>query len=424
MQLQTMLPSHAPDPDLAEQRYTQLAASVGALSALRTAPQALQVGVIRVLGYSNFLSHYLLSRPEQLCTLLVEPGFEAVERCSDAVALRHYKYRELFRITCRDLGGAWDCQQVLSALSVLAETVLQRAMELAAQHHPVTANPCVLALGKLGGGELNFSSDVDLVFLCGELDATELSAAVAQLQAYTRMLDAREPEGFLYRVDLRLRPWGEAGPLLLSVDATENYFSGDSQGWERFAWMRMRPIAGEVELGMALKQRMQSFLYPRSLDVEELREWVSIKQKMHKHRERPSHWDVKAGEGGIRDVEFFVQILQLLHGARQLKLRTPSTLGALANFPKLGLLSFAETGRVRAAYLYLRALENRLQMVDERQTHHLPANEAVRLKLARAMGEPDMAKFEAQLEEHRKVAQSCFERVLPNSTEKLDLDSE
>ena len=407
----------APDPSLAERRYNELASNAGAVRALQASPPALQAGVIRLLGYSNFLSHYLLGRPDQLPVLLEEPGLESAEPCGDATALRHYKYRELFRITCRDLGGAWDCEQVLLALSRLAEAVLRRALALATVQHPLPAQPCVLALGKLGGAELNFSSDVDLVFLCEDLDAAALRAMTDRLQTYTQMLDTREPEGFLYRVDLRLRPWGKSGPLLLSVDATENYLAGNAQGWERLAWMRMRPVAGAVALGEELMRRMRSFLYPRMLDAMELQEWAAVKQKMHRHRNRPGCWDVKAGEGGIRDLEFFVQVLQQLHGSRLLELRTPSTLKALASLPLLGLLSATEAAQVRATYLYLRALENRLQMVDERQTHHLPASATARLRLARAMGAPDVAHVEARLAEYRAVARGCFERVLPDSPE-------
>ncbi len=400
----------APDPEQAEHRYTRLAGHRQAMQALQAAPPALAAGVLALLGYSNFLSNFLLCRPQALPRLLQEPALHAVGRCRNAGELRLCKYQELFKIACRELGGLWDCEQVLRAQSALADAILARALLLCipADDGP---GPCVLALGKLGGAELNFSSDVDLAFVSAA--QPDGPAATAALNRYTRLLDERTEEGFLYRVDLRLRPWGPAGPLLLSVDAVGHYFASGAQAWERLAWMRMRPVTGALAAGRELQERLQPLLYPRSLDTATLQGWVHIKARLSRQRNHPGSWDVKAGAGGIRDLEFFAQLLQFLHGARRPELRVAATQTVLSRLPAAGLLSPQEAARARAAYQYLRSIENRLQMVDERQTHQLPNDTGTRLRLARSMGMQELADFESRLQDCRTVARNCFDSVLP-----------
>ena len=399
----------APDPEQAEHRYTRLAEHRQAIQALQAAPPALAAGVLALLGYSNFLSNFLLCRPQALPQLLQEPDLRTVGQCRNASELRLCKYQELFKIACRELGEVWDCEQVLRAQSALADAVLARALLLCIP----AGEPelCVLALGKLGGAELNFSSDVDLAFVSAA--QPDGAAVVAALNHYTRLLNERTEEGFLYRVDLRLRPWGPAGPLLLSVDAVGDYFASGAQAWERLAWMRMRPVTGALAVGMELRERLQPLLYPRSLDVATLQAWVRIKERLSRQRSHPGSWDVKAGEGGIRDLEFFAQLLQFLHGARRPELRATATQTVLSRLPAAGLLSPQEAARARAAYQHLRTIENRLQMVDERQTHHLPDDPPARLRLARSMGIPELSDFESRLQDCRAVARNCFDSVLP-----------
>jgi glutamate-ammonia-ligase adenylyltransferase len=261
------------------------------------------------------------------------------------------------------------------------------------------ANFTILAMGKLGGQELNYSSDIDLIYIYsgeqGQTEATAPSQAsisnmefFAKLaQAITRVLSASTEEGYFYRVDLRLRPEGSAGPVASSLSACKNYYGSWGETFERLALIKARPVGGSAELGEEFCRTFNSFIYRKFLDFAALDEIQEIKSRIEaKLSSRKSHdQHVKLGTGGIREVEFFVQALQLIYGGRQPELQQRSTLRALAELARLGYLQLAEHQTLAEAYLFLRDLEHKLQMVHHFQTHELPSESVELYRCARRM---------------------------------------
>ena len=237
------------------------------------------------------------------------------------------------------------------------------------------------------------------------------------LRGFTRLLEQHTEDGFLYRVDLNLRPWGRSGPLFMAIDDMEHYYEASSDAWERFAWLRARPVAGAIALGEELRQRLGPFMYRRSLSTDDLEKIVGMKHELSRTRQRRGSWNVKLGDGGIRDIEFFIQTLQLVNAARHPVLQQTNTLATLEGLEAGRLVPATDAAAAAGSYLFLRRLENRLQMLDEQQTHELPDDPAVRRMLARSLGidgGPDVLdRFEAELLTHRAVARGCFERILP-----------
>ncbi|MGH8632249.1 MAG: hypothetical protein ACREU7_15990, partial [Burkholderiales bacterium] len=268
-------------------------------------------------------------------------------------------------------------------------------------------------------------SDLDLVFVSdnfSEGDVAERQKRLMDgLRKFTREMETRTVDGFLYRIDLNLRPWGRSGPLFMAIDDTEHYYESGSEPWERFAWLRARPVAGARHVGQDLLQRLGPFLYLRSLSTADLDRFVAIKNEMASTRRRRGHWNVKLGDGGIRDIEFFVQTLQVVNAASHPALRTTSTLGALQGLVEAGIISKDEEANIRGSYLFLRRLENHLQMIDEQQTHELPDDPAARLVLARSLGigaasqDGILDEFESRLHLNRSIACAYFERILPGA---------
>jgi glutamate-ammonia-ligase adenylyltransferase len=358
--------------------------------------------------------------------------------------LRRFKYAELARITVREaapeLVPEERVQETLGELSALAETILSRAFtrvaaELAAELGPPlwrTAGGAphaprfvVLGLGKLGGEELNYSSDVDLIYvyesppqgaepLAGgprELAPADYYAQLAR--RFGKLIAERGPEGFLYRVDLELRPEGAMSPLVPSSDRLLLYYDGYAATWERAAFMKARPVAGDLAFGWSLARQIDPMIYQGKIDVagiESIREMKARIEREHAHAEQ----DVKLGAGGIRDVEFVTQALQLLHGARAPQVRGRSAPGALVALAEARRISPEMRDELLAAYRFLRRVENRLQMEDERQTHALPSQAAARERLARTLfpGAGALARFDARLDAVRSAVRARFEALV------------
>ena len=417
----------APDPRAAGDRLEQLREDAEARRILDSlAPESLRA-VVNLISISRFLFHFVCRHPAAMTIIgSGAPILPPAPRVIDPDLLLETKYRELLRIAAVDLEARQPYEQVLQDLSDLAVRTVRAALELAglggALGKPRDA-VCIFALGKLGAEELNFSSDLDLIYVSANGTDGEIEVFQKQLMdgllRFSRLLEERSEKGFLYRVDLNLRPWGRSGPLFMALDDTEHYYEASSDAWERIAWLRARPVAGAMALGVDLLQRLQPFIYRRSLSSEDLDRFVSIKNDMASARRRRGHWNVKVGEGGIRDVEFFVQILQLVNAARHPRLKSTSTLRSLSGLAECGLVPADDARDMRAAYLFLRRLENRLQMIDEQQTHELPEDAAHRLLLARSLGLPGhsddefLEMFETELLVNRSVAQNAFERILP-----------
>ena len=275
-------------------------------------------------------------------------------------------------------------------------------------------------MGKLGGGELNFSSDVDLVLLFPEHGETDGVRSIANEEFFTRLgqalvrlLETPTPEGFVLRVDLRLRPFGDSGPLVASFAAFEDYLPRHGRDWERYAYVKARPVTSPERYAEIAAAAVRPFVYRRYLDYgvfESLREMKALIEREIERRELADH--VKLGPGGIREIEFIVQALQLTRGGRDRHLQTPSLLAALARLGETQLLSAQAVSELTAAYVCLRRLENRLQMLGDKQVHRLPDEAVARERIARAMGVCDWPALMAQLDARRERVSHHFRQVI------------
>src|SRR2546425_8916648 len=281
----------------------------------------------------------------------------------------------------RDLSGTAGLDEVCGTMSALAEVAIDAA--LAHSGHPRLV---VVGMGKLGGGELNVSSDVDLVFLYPE----EGEAAAEKLEYYTRLgrrliaaLDERTADGFVFRVDMRLRPWGDSGALATSFDALEEYFVTQGREWERYAWIKARALGGESE---ALAAIVRPFVYRKYLDYGAFAAMRELHAQIREEVARRELSDqIKLGPGGIREIEFIAQAFQLARGGRDPALQIRPTLAVLALLAQKKLLPAAAFQELSGAYVFLRRLEHRLQYLDDAQTHELPEGMEDRSLVARAM---------------------------------------
>ncbi len=346
----------------------------------------------RLLGSSNVLSRLLLRAPDLADELVGDPPPppEALPAASWG-AIREGKYRGLLRIAARDLAGR-DFAASLRELSDLADRCLAAALVCAAETTGAEA-PSLLALGKLGGRELNFSSDVDLLFVYDDASDTgdgSRSAEVAKLvRVFKAGLERAEVDGFAYRVDLDLRPDGAQGPLALGVDAALGYYESFGHDWERQMLIRLRYVAGPREAATAFATGIVPFVYRKLIDPEAPRAVRAMKLRIEEERRRAGRdleADLKEGPGGIRDVEFLVQALQLFHGGRHSEIRTGNVLDALASLAEERLLPGDAAAELSAAYTWLRRAEHAIQMVEERQTQRFPRDREGQVGLARRMG--------------------------------------
>jgi glutamate-ammonia-ligase adenylyltransferase len=383
-----------------------------------------------LLGNSGFLARLLLARPALRHDLASgvdgsPPPPEVAAVAPDWEAIREAKYRGLLRIAARDLAGR-PFRQSLGELSELADRCLAAALACAAEETGV-APPTLLALGKLGGRELNFSSDVDLLFVYEAPDSLEAdferNRAVARLvRALRAGLEGRGALGFGYRVDLELRPEGETGPLANSVDAALSYYESFGAEWERQALIRLRAVAGPRKPADALLSGLAPFVWRRSISPESLRAVREMKHRIERERReagRDIDYDLKEGPGGIRDVEFLTQALQLFTGGREPAVRSGNVLEALEALAALGALSGEEVLALGGSYLWLRRAEHAAQLDEERQTHAFPREAGAQRALARRMGfaEADAEAARARLLDEwtavRSEVRSHFEELLP-----------
>ncbi|MCG8588549.1 MAG: hypothetical protein MJE66_04595 [Proteobacteria bacterium] len=409
-------------------------------------------GLERVLtvcsGHAPFLAARLARHPDWWSALtsdqLREPrDAEALARDlslaladgADADALRRFKYRELCRITLREcdpeLVPPEREAEILAELSHLADALLAESLALALarveeRYGPpvwtVAGQPqrlalCVLGLGKLGSEELNYSSDVDLVYVHespaeppvdgpgGEAPAPYFDRVARE---FGGLVTSATTEGFLYRVDLDLRPEGAQGPVVISAAGLETYFEAWAHTWEKAAYMKARPVAGDPALGWRVVRSLAPMLYRSSMDLSGVRGIRELKEKVERARSREGDpFDVKTGTGGIRDVEFVAQALQLLHGGRILQLRERGTQRSLEELGQVGLLPRERVESLLADYRWMRRVENRLQMEAERQTHRVPEEPERVRRLARTLGDAGDG-AEARF---RSALAACRERV-------------
>lgn len=341
-------------------------------------------------------------------------------------AVRRWKNQEMTRIALRELANAADLEETTAELSHIAEICVREVFahwnsKLRETLGSPAAEFAVLALGKLGGRELNHSSDVDLIFIYTE--EGEVSPRLSNHQWFNRLAEKiletfsiPDAEGALFRVDLRLRPEGSAGPLARSLESMENYYAGFGETWERIALIKARGIAGSRELAYEFLRQHQPFIYPRSPTPDLLDEIAAIKRRIEHDIAEDLERDVKLGRGGIREIEFVVQTLQFIHGGRHAFLQEVSTLHALRALANLELVPNNEVLDLDRAYRFLRRVEHRLQIVAEQQTHTVPRDPAAVERLACSLGFDASKKFTAQLRKTMERVRSIFDRVITTNS--------
>ncbi len=385
---------------------------------------------------SPYALHHLQLEPGLVDTLLAAGAFElpgpAAGNTQPAFAdlkrdLRRYRHRKLIEIIYRDLVAADPLETTLRRLSDLAEQIIAAALEacnlhLAARHgQPQDADGNamqldIIAMGKLGGHELNFSSDIDLI-CCFESDGELTGAGRLTHQEYfsrlvkllTQVLGETTADGFVYRVDLRLRPWGESGPVVLSHAAIEHYYQLHGREWEQYAMVKARVITGSPHSRAHLAALLKPFVYRRYHDYRVFDGLAELKQKIDTQaKKRGMRINIKLGPGGIREIEFFVQAFQILRGGRNHRLQNPSIFACFAAFEEEDFVDRETLSELRDGYCFLRTLENRLQMYEDRQTHDLPDNQAQQARIAAGMGFDDWAQLLEQLQYHRERINHVF----------------
>ena len=404
----------------------------------------------RVFAFSDFVSANCARNPALLADLVASGDLwqsyapatlmRAVSAYVDGVAddddlmrrLRGLRQREMVRIAWRDLGGQADLGETLADLTRLAEACLEGALRtLSGQMSRRYGQPhgrggnlqdlVVLGMGKLGAAELNFSSDIDLIMTYPQAGLTRGGPQDISCEDFFTRLSRRlikvigttTADGFVYRVDMDLRPFGGSGPLVINFDALEEYFIRQGREWERYAWIKAHPVAGDRAAGRALIERLSPFVYRRYLDYgvyESLREMkAGITQQLS---ERGFRHNIKLGAGGIREIEFFGQVFQLLRGGVVPDLRVRPILLVLERLGQEGLAPETVCRDLSRAYIFLRRVENRLQMMADQQTHVLPQSELGRWRLALSMGFENPALFKAELDGHRQVVHNHFGQLL------------
>ncbi len=342
--------------------------------------------------------------------------------------LRRFRNRQMFRIAWRDLTGMAHLEETLSELSNLADICIRLSLEWLYQDlekqfgtplYPDGRHQdlIVLAMGKLGARELNFSSDIDLIFAYpepghtsgGKRDISNEEFFLHLARRLIRSLAQHTEDGFVFRVDTRLRPFGDSGPLVLCADAAEEYYENYGRQWERYAMIKARAAAGDIEAGNELIKHLKPFVYRKYLDYSTIDSLRQMKAMILAEQDSKAlEDDIKLGPGGIRDIEFICQTFQLLKGGRIPALQERYLLKALEQIERFSLLDSETANRLKQAYVFLRIVENRLQEYADQQEHHLPSNHDRRLRLSVATGFPSWAEFRTCLSRHMRHVHTIF----------------
>jgi len=399
----------------------------------------------RVVAASEFVAQALIQDPRSLAWYArldaSEPGSVNADyeiRAASAASaeqalfsLREWRRRAMVRIAWHDIAGTAAVAETLQAVSDLADAAIRAATAAAERHllpifgsphrsNPAGASFIILGMGKLGGRELNFSSDIDLVFLFTEAGETSGPRVIDNEEYFNRLgreiirlLDARNADGFVFRVDMRLRPFGESGPLVVSLAALEDYLQQHGRDWERYAWIKARAIVGADAYAAAYEEFVRPFVYRRYLDFgvfESLRSMKALIVREVARRDLEHH--LKLGKGGIREVEFIVQSMQLVRGGSDRRLQSPALLQVLPLLAGSKLVSGDDVAELSEAYLVLRKAENALQMMRDQQTHALPEDALDRARLSLMMGFEDWGATYSRLEATLKKVSGQFDALL------------
>lgn len=421
-------------------RYREAAAGSDAAAPLDGA-------LLGVFAQSPFVAEFAIRRPGDFAALIADTAprsrgdydarvagalADAADQNAAKAALRRLRQAEMVRIAWRDLHGGADVDSIMGELSDFADAVV--ATSVAWLHERLEARfgraygtdgepleLTVIGMGKLGGHELNFSSDIDLLFVYGENGETRGGRRELPHQEYfdrvgrelIALLNETTAEGFVFRVDMRLRPFGDGGPLSSSLPALEHYYAVHGRDWERYALIKARALSGDAATVAQFEATVRPFVFRRYLDfgaLDALREMKAMINREASSAELAG--DVKRGSGGIREIEFTGQLFQLTRGGREPRLRDRSLVRTLDACAELGFLEPDDVATLLAAYRYLRTTEHRLQQVRDQQTHALPDDECARQRLAFAMGAADWDALRDVLETHREATRAHFAELL------------
>jgi [glutamine synthetase] adenylyltransferase / [glutamine synthetase]-adenylyl-L-tyrosine phosphorylase len=406
-----------------------------------------------IFGNSLFLSQCVNRDPEFFCNLvcdgandsaaavlqdIAEKGKDALNNKQLMQAVRIAKRRMALAIAVADLGNVWDLDKITRKLSETADATLSTAaahlireatrmgaFELADREHPENGSGLiVIGMGKLGAFELNYSSDIDLIIF---YDTDRISTAnpdklqnhmVRLARSLVRFMDERTADGYVFRTDLRLRPDPGATPLAVSVNAAETYYESLGQNWERAAMIKARPVAGDLEAGVAFLKHLTPFIWRKSLDFAAIQDIHSIKRQINAHQEGATAGaeghNIKLGAGGIREIEFFAQTQQLIWGGREPGLRSPYTVQALQDLVAFGLCDQDVADDLTVSYRFLRRVEHRLQMINDEQTQTLPEGHEFD-HLATFLGYDTADEFRDHVHHHLNRTQEHYSKLFASS---------
>jgi glutamate-ammonia-ligase adenylyltransferase len=465
-----------PVPDMALNAFERLAGVIPPGDLAEVAQRRKRLGqFILLCGSSPFLVNLIYKVPAAFRWLFLENAIDLARREGEMLAalrsqvdhttdftelfrvLRCFKRVEILRIAARDLNGLASLEEVTGELSSLAAASLQVAYEVCrrcmvrecglpmmeSEDGPREAEMVVIGMGKLGGNELNFSSDIDIIYFYessrGETSGIENGTGgrkgVVSLHVFfnklgemiSKALSLATGDGFVFRVDVGLRPEGKSGDMAISVRSAEIYYESWGQSWERTAMLKARPVAGSLELGNRLLKMLLPFVYRKYLDYNLIEDMKNMKQKIDASlaRSMEGEANLKLGRGGIREIEFFVQALQLVYAGKNTNLRERNSLKALDALLAARLITDDDHLKLSEAYRFLRTVEHRIQVVQERQTHNLPAKKEELRALARRCGflRPNgPERFLETLEEHRSNVSAIYGNLFHTRDEKLKQD--
>ena len=418
------------DPAQAEQLLSRLGESVPELESICRQAADGGVNLINFLCFSPISFEKVCRAPEML-SWLVGPdvlgskrgrwrGSDTQRADPDFQALQTWKSQELLRVAFREISGLAGFIETTRDITEIADQCVRQVYEinlatLNGRWGTADTGFGVFGMGKFGGRELNYSSDIDVIFLYNE-DGF-INPRFSYHEFFTRLSEkivAAFAEKRLFRIDVRLRPEGSSGPLVRSFASTENYYAGYGETWERMALIKARGVAGDPELLYEFEHRLQPFIFPKTVSDELLTEIAELKVRIERDLLTPEelHRNVKLGVGGIREIEFTVQTLQVLHGSRHAFLQERNTLEALSALAELEIMPLAEVENLREAYVFLRAVEHRLQIVREQQTHTLPAKSEARFLLAKSLRFDSVEAFDQHYGEETATVREIFHRLL------------
>jgi glutamate-ammonia-ligase adenylyltransferase len=402
--------------------------------------------IAKVWCSSLFVAESCTRKPELLADLVNSGDLSAkysensyVEKLAQApvdtqaelmMKLRHFRRREMVRIAWRDLAGWAELAETLTDLSHLADACIQYALDFLYQEAcalrgtPLLSDGSpqqivVLGMGKLGAYELNYSSDIDLIFAYAEDGVLPDRKETSYCEFFTRLcrnlvkvLDEITVDGFVFRTDIRLRPYGDSGPIIMTFDGMENYYQTQAREWERYAMIKVRQVAGDFKVGAELMAMFRPFVYRRYLDYGAFEELRSLKAQITQELRRKDRMEnIKLGPGGIREIEFIGQAFQLIRGGNDKALQTRPILDVLQLLGERELLAPSDADQLKRSYGFLRRVENHIQQYQDRQTHDLPADPTAQQALAYSLDYPDWPGFKKDLDQVRQQVHEVFDQV-------------